>query len=282
MQRLGQHFLKNKKVVAEIINAIALRAGAVVFEIGPGHGELTKELVIENEKTKNERDKSKIITIEKDEELCGALKKRFEDNAHMEIVCGDALKLLPLLVQKLKTSEKTAYLLAGNIPYYITGHLLRIISELENKPERCVLMIQKEVAERVAAQPPSMNRLAASVQFWAEPKIIATVPKDDFHPAPKVDSSVIALARKNDPLPCDAGHYYVAVRALFSQPRKTVLNNICASITAEKREGTKKETVAVTLAAIGIDPLSRPQNLSVKYIADIAEKFFKSGWQKTG
>ena len=90
----------------------------------------------------------------------------------------------------------TATKIVGNIPYYITGKLLRIISELEHKPERTVLLIQKEVALRICATPPDMNRLAASVQFWADAEIIAHVPRNDFSPAPEVDSAVVVLNAK--------------------------------------------------------------------------------------
>ncbi len=307
MQKLGQHFLKNKKIAAEIIDALAMRANDVVFEIGPGHGELTEKMKMESEKPELRENKIKIIAIEKDEKLYETLKKRYENDALIAIIHGDALAILPSLIAKNRGPESD-YLLVGNIPYYITGHLLRIVSELENKPERCVFMVQKEVAERIAAREKikrgtadenekgaGMNRLAASVQFWAEPKIIAVVPKKDFRPAPDVDSAVILLARKNSPLPCDADRYYAAVRAIFSQPRKTVLNNISEAIAraplnirsarrAEPQKKSffsdegmatkKKETVAAALEAIGIDPLSRPQNLSIEDIATIAKKIF--------
>lgn len=270
MQKLGQHFLKNKKVVREIIDALALRSGDIVFEIGPGHGELTEELKTSALSHGQKKEKIKIIAIEKDKDLCGSLEKQFENDGSMEIVCGDALELLPQLVSKL---ENKKYNLAGNIPYYITGHLLRIISELKNKPERAVFMIQKEVAERIIAQPPAMNRLAASVQFWAEPKIMANVSKYDFRPVPKVDSAVILLAQKENLPPCDADAYYAAMRIVFSQPRKTILNNIFDGVGEGKSGNGGKEDVAKKLGNLGIDPLSRPQNLAVENIMAIAKMF---------
>lgn len=289
MQKLGQHFLKNKNVAAKIIDALALRAGDIVFEIGPGHGELTNELKMKSEKRhsyvvpakagiyalRNQKNEFRIIAIEKDENLCELLKKRFRDDKEIEIVCGDALMQLPLLVSKYENVGISKYKIVGNIPYYITGHLLRVISELHNKPERTIFMIQKEVAERIVAQPPKMNRLAASVQFWAEPKIIMAVPKNDFHPAPKVDSAVILLSRKDDSAPCNARGYYAAVRAIFSQPRKTILNNVLNGVNIKKSKKHKRAMIASALENIGISPECRPQNLSVENIKAVANVFFK-------
>ena len=176
MAKLGQHFLKNKTKLRKIVEALELKDGDVVIEIGPGHGELTDELRSANHKLK-------IIAIEKDEELAESLKEKFKNNKNIKIIEGDALKLLPQLTddQRLTIYDKRLttdnYKIAGNIPYYITGYLFRILGELENKPSLIVLLIQKEVAERVCARPPKMSLLAASVQFWAEPKIISNVSK---------------------------------------------------------------------------------------------------------
>lgn len=262
MQKLGQHFLKNKSIISKIIDTLALQPGDIVFEIGPGRGELTKELEVESEKRhsyvvpaqagihalKKQKNGLKIISVEKDEDLCESLKKQFENDPHIEIVCGDALKLLPPLISKLCDVKNLKYKLVGNIPYYITGHLLRIVSELKNKPGRSVFMVQKEVAERIVAQPPKMNRLAASVQFWAETKIIANVPKHDFSPAPKVDSAVVLLEQKTGSAPIGANDYYAAVRILFGQPRKTILNNVL-----QKCDVGRRTFISAALKKIGID-----------------------------
>lgn len=267
MQKLGQHFLKNKDVIAKIVSAIEPKDDDVIFEIGPGHGELTKEL-------SNTNRPLRIICIEKDISLCESLKTRFKDDKRIEIVCGDALKFLPLLISQLKRDVILKYKVVGNIPYYITGHLFRIIGELKNKPERTTFMIQKEVAVRIVSQPPKMNRLAASVQFWAAPKIIMEVPKYDFHPAPRVDSAVVLLEQKKGPSPCKTDNYYAAVRAIFSQPRKTVFNNILNGVDMKKSGKHKKESISSVLKSIGIDPECRPQNLSIENIEVIAGTFF--------
>lgn len=284
MQKLGQHFLKNKNVIAKIIDALAPQAGDAVFEIGPGHGELTFPLVDICSKIG-----CSFAAIEKDPLLADKLLAGLGTGnlKDIEVQKGDALKLLPSLMSKYKNFPSredearpmgggiSRYLLVGNIPYYITGHLLRIISELNDKPERSIFMVQKEVAERIIAQPPAMNRLAASVQFWAEPKIIVNVPKSDFRPEPKIDSAVILLERKKDSALCSADDYYATVRVLFGQPRKTVLNNVLSGVNVKKIGGYTKENAASALKNIGIDPECRPQNLSIRDIAVIAKMFFE-------
>ena len=251
-KRLGQCFLINKEKVKKIIDAVNIRNNDTVIEIGAGKGELTRELakypgVI-------------VIAIEKDQELIQILKKKFISDKNTEIILGDALKLLPELTKSHKLKSKT-YKVVGNIPYYITGQLLRVISELAFKPDLVVLTLQKEVAERLCAKPPKMNLLAASVQFWAEPEIIDYIPKKDFKPKPKVDSAIVRLrtTRMNADSNADEHRkYYELIRILFKQPRKTILNNL--GIVQKKEEVIKK------LQKIGVDPNGRPQDLSIEII----------------
>jgi 16S rRNA (adenine1518-N6/adenine1519-N6)-dimethyltransferase len=254
MQKLGQHFLKNDAVLAKIVDAIAPADGDRIIEIGPGHGELTIPLARATGGTRAE-----IFCIEKDHALVGSLESLAAASGHINVVEGDALKLLPSLISK-------DCKIVGNIPYYITGKLLRIISELEQKPERAIFLIQKEVAERICAAAPQMNRLAASVQFWATPAIIAVVPRKDFSPPPDVESAVIALARNPaSAAAIDPTLYYRAVRTIFAQPRKTILNNLSAMGGAQN-----KEHIAGLLLKIGVPPDSRPQNLNIRQIIAIA------------
>jgi 16S rRNA (adenine1518-N6/adenine1519-N6)-dimethyltransferase len=268
MKRLGQHFLKDKSTIKKIVSAIDLKAGDTIIEIGPGHGELTQELRIEDGELR-------IIVIEKDRELVTQdLNPISQGNKNFEVIEGDALKLLIPLSYKLRA---TSYKIVGNIPYYITGHLLRIIGELENKPSLCVFTIQREVAERIVARPPKMNRLAASVQFWAEPKIVSVVPKRSFEPTPKVDSAIIKLETRSakHEIRADDERYYKTVRILFQQPRKTLLNNILEAdrrgLSSNPRSGsTQKGRIIKRLIQIGVNPGDRPQNLTIDDIKKIA------------
>ena len=276
MQKLGQHFLKNAAILQKVVDALALADGDRVIEIGPGHGELTTPLALAARSKHCE-----IFCIEKDHALISGLEAfAGQENivaaehagggdAHADrinIVEGDALKLLPEVVK-----GASHYKIAGNIPYYITGKLLRVISELEYKPERVALLIQKEVAERICAVAPDMNRLAASVQFWADAEIIAHVSKMDFSPPPEVDSAVIILRTKTPALSVDSALYYRAVRGIFAQPRKTLLNNV--SVAAG--DGIAKGDIAARFEKIGIDPAARPQDLSIEQIIAIAQMNLK-------
>ena len=286
-QRLGQHFLKNKLAINKIIAALDIKNEDAVIEIGPGKGALTIPLS-EDCSGKN----CKLIAIERDAELAKFLDENLKPaNPNLQMVEGDALKVLPELISKLKLEK---FKIVGNIPYYITGKLLRIISELEHKPELTVLMIQKEVAERIVAHPPKMNLLAAATQFWADPEIILKLKPADFEPAPEVDSAVIKLTTKSviaspacrqagKAKPClPAGRnllrrmaansevpamtekkYYQLIHTIFKQPRKTLLNNL--------RDGldTPREALEKALGSINLPINARPQDLSIENIKSL-------------
>ncbi len=298
---LGQHFLKNKEKLQEIIKALDLKSGDVVIEIGPGKGALTIPLLEECKKLD-----CKIIEIEKDKLFAGDLKEKFKNNKNVEIIEGDILKILPKLTTDYGL-QTTNYKIVGNIPYYITGYLFRILGELENKSESIVLLIQKEVAERVCAKKGDMNLLAASVQFWAEPKIIGYVSKNDFSPPPKVESAIIKLTPitldRRSSMQCNEDDYYKFIKILFKQPRKTILNNLLSGIAdkntaipadsplsygivgdkkekIDKNENKEyknelqvinKEKIIEKLKLIGVNPQGRPQDLDIEKIIEILE-----------
>lgn len=314
---LGQHFLINKKKLRKIVDALELRSGDVVLEIGPGHGELTSEIVSKFQSLKVE--KFKIIAIEKDKNLAKSLKEKFKGEGNIdpvrdrtskmsdgrfqrpisngvEIIEGDALKLLPQLTCDLRLTTND-YKIVGNIPYYITGYLLRILGELENlegrqvsygasKPSLIVLLIQKEVAERIVAKPPKMNLLAASVQFWAKPEIIGNVSKKDFRPTPKVDSAIIKLTpitfQLLSQLKCNEDYnkkyeendynyrYYKFIKIFFKQPRKTILNNLVSGVKCQVSGIKNKEEIIEKLRKLKVNPFDRPQDLSVEQIIKLS------------
>ena len=263
---LGQNFLRNPMVIKKIITAIDVQKNDTIVEVGPGHGELTIPLA----KICGDFG-AKFIAIEKDEKLAEEIKnlKLEIDSKDFEIISGDALDFFSSNL----LSHNSSFKIVGNIPYYLTGHLLRIVGELPEPPKLSVFMIQKEVAERLISQPPDMNRLAASIQFWAAPKILMSVPKKDFSPAPNVDSAVIVLQRKENLILADREKYFSAMRVLFAQPRKTILNNL-----VEKGENRRenKEEVSKALAKISINPSDRPQDLSVEQISEITRSFFST------
>ncbi len=291
---LGQHFLINKNKLRKIVEALDLKAGDVVIEIGPGHGELTREIIAKLQNCKIK----KLIAIEKDEKLTRDLRNKIYDLGlkNIEIIEGDVLKILPQIINSIvgtsdvptiknnfRTSDVQKLKLVGNIPYYITGHLFRIIGDLKNKPSLIVLTVQKEVAERVCALrqaqgKPKMNLLAASIQFWAEPKIIGSVSKKDFRPQPSVDSAIIKL-KTADTFTCESRlekergmreekRYYSLIKILFKQPRKTILNNLISGFKNKKRE-----EITDKLTKLKINPQDRPQNLKIEQICQLSTLF---------
>ncbi|MEX2033072.1 MAG: rRNA adenine dimethyltransferase family protein, partial [Candidatus Colwellbacteria bacterium] len=204
--------------------------------------------------------------------------KRIRINSRVfGIIEGDVLKILPRVIPDYLLPS-TDYKLIGNIPYYITGHLLRKVGELEKKPKLIVFTIQKEVAERIVAEPPKMNLLAASVQFWGKPKIVGYVSKKSFRPQPKVDSAIIKItpyhlprhggvSDMKDGRKLAAEKYYKFIKILFKQPRKTILNNL--------REGFKlsQKEIEKRLQKLEISPSLRPANLSMSDINKLTAIF---------
>jgi len=256
---LGQHFLKDKISLEKIVEALNIERDDFIIEIGSGHGELTKEI-------RNQNLESKIIAIEKDKKMANFLKENLKNDKNIEIVEGNALKILPELIENWNL-DFVIWKLVGNIPYYITSYLFRILAGLEPKPKIIVFTIQKEVAERIVCKN-GMNLLAASIQFWAKPEIVGYIPKTAFGPQPKVDSVIIKLTPKfSKSYQLKAESYYPFIKILFKQPRKTILNNLRDTKNVNPRECREK------LLKIGVNPNDRPQNLSIKQIISLSTLF---------
>ena len=243
---LGQHFLRNASILQKIVDSLEINENDTIVEIGSGHGELTQVILAKKPK--------KIIAIEKDEELVVNLRQTFNN---IQIISGDALELLP------KTNLPNNWKLIGNIPYYITGRLLRIISELPSPPLQTVLLIQKEVAERISACPPKANLLSSVTSGWATAKYLFTVSRRNFRPVPKVDSAVISL-RRND-LIAD-NKFFIVARALFKQPRKKAINNFSDFLKIPKPQAEK------IFISCNLSLDIRPQNLSPENIICLSKK----------
>ena len=249
---LGQNFLKSEKIAQEIVEAGEVGAEDIVLEVGPGKGILTEELL---------KKAKKVIAVEKDEQLAEFLKEKFAKeikNGKLEIVSSDILKFNPIICNL----EPSRYKLIANIPYYITSHLLRTFLESDTQPSLMVLMVQKEVAERIvgvkreakqnfsrftlprnaagsdasqnfALPRPSANKesiLSVSVKAYGRPEIIRYVPAGYFSPAPKVDSAVLKISGISKNFFQDIGEkkFFETVKKGFSQKRKMLINNLQA------------------------------------------------------
>jgi len=237
---MGQNFLIDENILNKIIGSADLSTKDTVLEIGPGLGILTAELA---EKTK------RVIAVEKDKKMCEILKNVLKEFKNIKIVNEDILKIEP--------AELSDYKIVANIPYYLTSPLIRKFLEAKNKPSVIVLMIQKEVAQRITAKPPHMDILSIAVQFYAEPKIIDYVLKNSFFPVPKVDSAIIKIIPKQIP-EIDAEKFFTLVKKGFSAKRKMLKNNI----------------PEINLKKIGLNPEARAENLSIDNWMKIYRDFY--------
>jgi 16S rRNA (adenine1518-N6/adenine1519-N6)-dimethyltransferase len=185
---LGQHFLSTPGPARALVRALDLQAGDTILEIGPGHGELTRFIA--------EAPHARIICIERDVRLAAALVHRYENDPTVTIVHGDVREVLTETAAPFGADWK----LAGNIPYYLTSYLVRLMGDLPHPPTRAALLMQREVAERISAVPGQFTKLAAFAGAWAETAIVAHVPRSSFSPPPKVDSAILSFIRRESPI----------------------------------------------------------------------------------
>jgi len=251
-RKLGQHFLKNKKWASLIASRVS--DFKKIIEVGPGMGALT-ERIVEVASADTE-----IVAIERDSKFITPLKEKFSS---VKIIEGDVLKILP----ELMDVQKGQYALVGNIPYYLTGFLLREVGDSRNRPSRCIFMVQREVAERICAPEGEMNRLSASIQIWGKPKILGFVPRGDFSPPPEVESAIIEINCEENDRQTDFSLVFKVIKTIFAQPRKTLLNNLSTIADIPKTELSQK------IEDFGFSENFRPQDITVKQIFLLAEKF---------
>jgi len=243
---LGQNFLQDPFALEAIASAAEIKATDTVLEIGPGLGSLTRYLAAAAKQ---------VVAVELDIDLLAPLRAVLAPYPNVRVVHGDILKLSP---QKLITEKD--YLVAANIPYYITSAVIRHLLESDQKPRRIVLTVQKEVAERICAKPGDMSLLALSVQIYGLPRIAARIPASAFFPEPKVDSAVLCVDIYPSPLIKAEflESFFKLSKAGFSQKRKTLRNSLSSGlhITTTASEGLLKKA--------NIDPMRRAETLSIE------------------
>ena len=253
---LGQNFLSNPKILDKIVDAAEITKEDTVLEIGPGTGNLTKKLA---EKS------GQVVAIEKDHRLIESLRAEMPSN--VKVIEGDILKFSPAMVPivlQWAPLQSGRYKIIGNIPYYLTSHLIRTIFEEWPRPKLIVLTIQKEVAQRIVAQPPDMSILAISVQYYSDPKIIDYISKGNFKPTPKIDSAIIRLRPKNIQGIEDEKHFFEVVRLGFSSKRKKLIKNLGIKYAPLKLERA--------FAKLGLTPNARAQELSVENWIELSSR----------
>jgi 16S rRNA (adenine1518-N6/adenine1519-N6)-dimethyltransferase len=241
---LGQHWLQDAAALGAMCDAAEVSAKDTVLEIGPGLGTLTALLT--------ERAKE-VIAVEFDHALAQALPGT---------VAADNLSTVhhDILTFDLTTVPKN-YKIVANIPYYLTSNLIRVMSESINPPAIAALLVQKEVAQRVAAGPGDMSLLSVSAQFYWDVSLGREVAAELFTPPPKVDSQILVLGRRHEPLfaGVDIQSFFRIVKAGFSSRRKTLLNSLSAGLRITKEQARE------LLEGAGIDPGLRPQSLSLPH-----------------
>ena len=248
---LGQNFLIDKRILEKIIAMSDIAPTDTILEVGPGLGTLTQELATRA---------GRVVAIEKDETMVNILTAVLADSnvQNVQIVNADILHYqLP----------NTNYKVVANIPYYLTSPLIRKLLESENQPSEIVLMLQKEVAQRICAKQGKMSILAVSVQFYADAKIISYVSKNCFWPAPKIDSAIIKIIPKaqNPKSKTDVGLFFKVVKAGFSQPRKQLAGNLSKILPPKADQpGAGKIKATEWLLANNIKPTQRAETLSVE------------------
>lgn len=225
----GQNFLIDDQVLHQVVAAANLTAADNVLEVGPGLGILTEQLV---------KNCHKILAVELDQSLIFYLKKKFKDQKNLEILAGDILKIKNQELADHLGSAK--YKLVANIPYAITKPLIQKFLNYEPRPSEIVVLIQKEVAEKMAARPGKMSILAISVQLYGRPEIVKIVSRTSFYPEPKVDSAILRIKFYPDYLSPELSQilsaselenfqekkFWQLAKIGFSSPRKQLQNNL--------------------------------------------------------
>lgn len=264
-KRLGQNFLVNPDVISDIIDFAKITKDDVVLEIGPGVGFVTEQLV---------KHAKKVIAVELDEEAIKELEKLECDN--LQIIHQDILKtdISELCDEEIKV--------VANIPYYITSpiiaHLLGEIDDLNNKNRAkikdIILMVQEEVARRIVATENSPSKqyglLTILSQFWADCSIIRLVGRRSFYPAPKVNSALVSLKVRKEPLLklSDYTHFRKTIKAAFSQRRKTLKNCLLGA-------SYEREKVVKAIEELGLDENIRGEKLSIESLGRLSESLLE-------
>jgi 16S rRNA (adenine1518-N6/adenine1519-N6)-dimethyltransferase len=287
-KELGQNFLTDPVHLAKIVDVAGLTISDTVLEIGPGPGTLTHLLA---------EQAGRVIAVELDPHMVSLLKNEYGHLKNLKVVEADILQTdLSSLIRSVENPEKfptvnsqqpmvndqrstsdpqppipnprsPTYKVVANLPYYITSAVIRHLLEATPPPERVVVTVQKEVAQRMVAKPGQMSLLAVSVQFYGQPTLAHYIPAGAFFPAPKVDSAVVRIDTFAQPViaVADTNHFFRVVKAGFGQKRKQLKNSLAA--------GLARPIPAVVEALIqaNIDPTRRAETLSLEEWGRLAE-----------
>ena len=261
-RRLGQHFLRDQSVARKIVDAVNVSTEDVVLEIGPGNGALT-QLLFEEVRFWG----GSLILIEMDEKYADEMASRYEGCSDVHVVCADARDVVLEDLPGLQSFRR--YRVVGNLPYYAGTPIVRSFLEDEHQPENITVMLQREVARDMCAEPGKMSLLSLAVQLYAEPKSLFGVPPSSFRPPPKVHSTVIQLVPHLEPLvsECEVDDLFKVARAAFLGRRKQLHNSLSNGL------GITTDDVKEMTGSVGIDSERRPSTLSVEEWIALAKQW---------
>ncbi|RLC65891.1 MAG: 16S rRNA (adenine(1518)-N(6)/adenine(1519)-N(6))-dimethyltransferase RsmA [Chloroflexi bacterium] len=252
---LGQNFLVNQTTLEKIVAAAELAPHDVVLEVGPGLGTLTRRLA---------REAKHVVAVELDQRLIPVLQSELSNLSNVTLIQGDILAFDPAILVSTASGQRTAsnthYKVVANLPYYITSAIVRHLLEASLKPQRMVITVQREVAERIVAEPGRMSLLAVSVQFYGQPRLLFRIKPGNFYPSPDVESAIVRIDL-HPTLPLSSQEtpaFFRVVRSGFSQRRKQLHNALAAGL------GKPSDAVAAQLSEAGVDPHRRAQSLSIE------------------
>jgi len=270
-KRLGQHFLIDGEVLQLITSAAELTPADIILEIGPGLGVLTRELA---------RRVGWVIAVELDSKLAAILKQTLASSNNVTIINENILHIDPatlLREQKAKFPPAISpYKVVANLPYYITSPVLRHFLEASVKPEIMIVMVQKEVAEAIVAEPGQRSVLSISVQFYGKPRIVSYVPAHSFYPAPEVDSAILRIDLYPQPAVAvtDVRGFFELVRAGFTASRKQIANSLAQGT------GLPKTEALALLERADIVPQRRAETLTLEEWAQLWRVFVRAREEK--
>ncbi|WP_409272951.1 16S rRNA (adenine(1518)-N(6)/adenine(1519)-N(6))-dimethyltransferase RsmA [Neobacillus sp. SCS-31] len=260
---LGQNFLIDTNILRKIVDAAGINGETGAIEIGPGIGALTEQLAKTSKKT---------VAFEIDQRLLPILEDTLSPYSNVKVIHSDFLKADAAAVIREEFDPGMDLVVAANLPYYVTTPIIMKILEEKLPVRAIVVMLQKEVADRVSARPGSKDygSLSIAVQYYTEAETVMVVPKTVFVPQPNVDSAVIRLNVRTKPAVSVSNEqfFFTVTRAAFAQRRKTILNNLTSQLEGGKE---RKEGIIAALEKAGIEPSRRGETLSLEEFARLSE-----------
>ncbi|MER2058889.1 MAG: 16S rRNA (adenine(1518)-N(6)/adenine(1519)-N(6))-dimethyltransferase RsmA [Niallia sp.] len=264
---LGQNFLIDTNILRNIVDHAQLTEESAAIEVGPGIGALTEQLA---------KRSKKVVAYEIDQRLLPILKETLEPYPHAKIIHQDILKANVKEMLDTEFQDIKDIMLVANLPYYVTTPIIMKILEEKLPLRGIVVMLQKEVAERISAKPGTKEygSLSIAIQYYTKPEVVMIVPKTVFVPQPNVDSAVIRLTIRETPSVSvkNEEFFFKVTRASFAQRRKTILNNLSSQLEGGKE---KKADIIEALEQANIEPSRRGESLSIEEFAKLSDVLYE-------